>query len=180
MSAITNIKKTVANYKLKQLDKKLPPRRISKPDNPQNIGILFDADNVEDFFEVRDLGKKFISQSRKVTGIGFLEQKELYNEYLGIINHTVINLNQLNWYGIPDAKEVDEFIPQSFDLLIDLNYKSKFPLYYISRLSRAKYKLGPVNSFQNFYDLSIEMKDFKNNKELIRQSIHYLSLIFNL
>ena len=180
MNALTNIKQTFAGIKIRQTEKKLPPAHKKQPVNTKSIGIIFDADNVEDFIEVRELGKKFIKKGKQVTGIGFLEKKESYNEYLGIINHTVFNLTQLNWCGIPVATEVDNFIATPFDLLIDLNYNSKFPLYYIARLSRAKFKLGPVNSFENFYDLSIEMKDIKNNRELIQNSLHYLGLIYNL
>ena len=66
---------------------------------------------------------------------------------------------ELNWKGIPIGGNIENFIGEDFDILIDLNNYYNVPLRYLLVKSNAKLKVGPYSKEnESFFDLMIYKK----------------------
>ena len=57
------------------------------------------------------------------------------------INTTIIK-KELNWFGMPTADKVGELFREKSDLFISLVCNGKFPIDFVSKCSRARFKIG--------------------------------------
>jgi hypothetical protein len=66
-----------------------------------------------------------------------------------------------------------------FDILIDVNFEKAFPLYYISSLSKASFKVGlfDTEADSSTFDLMIELKKPVRVEEYLSNVVHYLEMI---
>jgi hypothetical protein len=60
-----------------------------------------------------------------------------------------------NWFGKPKMTDIDNFIDERFDILVDLSTKTYFSLQYISIKSKADFKIGRISEESVPYDLVI-------------------------
>ena len=66
-----------------------------------------------------------------------------------------------------------------FDILIDINFEKVFPIYYISSLSKANFKVGlyDTESGNSTFDLMIELKKPVRVDDYLSNVVHYLEMI---
>ena len=181
MGAIANIKETIANlylrYKLMRVIKNKTPNKFSF-DNAKTIAILFDSTDKSDY----ELMKKYVSYLReyhkKVKVIGFYNVKEVPDFAYSKLEYDFFSIKSLNLIGKPKPLFVEQFIEEEFDLLIDLNLNNRFPLKYISSLSKAQFKVGNYSKKNtSMYDLMIDISKTPNLKYFMQQVDVYLAMI---
>ena len=81
-----------------------------------------------------------------------------------------IGYSRLNvkWNGVPQHEIIDSILSKEYDLMIFLHSKMEDHLKYLTILTNAKFKIGPVfEDCTHLFDLMIDAKDFSNTKSLI-------------
>ncbi|MFZ2340999.1 MAG: hypothetical protein WAW07_14915 [Bacteroidales bacterium] len=145
----------------------------------RTIGIIWDAAIPDDFSVLTRFHQKMAEQNKDVRILGYFPGKELPDRYTAIRYFTCIKKNELNFLYCPVNPDVESFINTKFDLLIDINFRELFPLFYASSLSQAGIKVGlsGENPETSPFDLMISMKNPVNIEKYLDQVLHYLDMI---
>jgi len=145
----------------------------------KSIGIVWDASRTEEFASITKFYQKMHERNIEVKILGFFPGKDLPNQYTAVRYLTIIRKQELNFLYLPVSNESNTFINNRFDILIDINFKKVFPLYYISAQSKAAFKVGLFDAQQNEspFDLMMEIKNPVNVDDYLYQIIQYLEMI---
>lgn len=142
-----------------------------------SIGVIFHQADYKMFESIQKFLKNLSDDGKQIFAIGFVEMKEIPQEYVLKKGFNFFCLKDLNWYFKPEPDFVEEFISRDFDLLINLSIDNVFPVDYIFALSNARFKTGKYTEGYEFADLSIDIKKSGDIDYLIMQISHYLSEI---
>lgn len=171
------IVKAFEDYKyrksLKALTKKLVGfkrhKMVQNLTTARTIGIVFNLPDQATLDEVLNLKKFFEGNNINVLAIAFFNGKEI-PQYFTMHNRvSVFDKNQVNWYGKPESALVDSFTSNEFDILLDINFEETMPMRWISSLSKAKFKVGALNYYNNPFDLIITVDKSKGLNYLCEQ-----------
>lgn len=143
----------------------------------RSVGIVFFANNLNQIELVSDFMDYFKEKTIGVKAIGFYPQKEIPANFLNTKQIDFFCKRNLNWYQKPITPIVDVFASTEYDILIDLNFEEFLPLRWISSISRAKFKVGASNYFQNPFDLIVSVDKSKGQTYLMEQ---ILKILFQL
>ena len=137
----------------------------------KTIGILFDATQPVSFEIVKELVKNISGKKNTIDVLGFVDSKELIDQYLYRKGFDFFTRSQLNWYHKPKNPSVDTFIGKPFDLLLDLSLVNPFPIRYIVSCSAAKFKAGMYHDTRDYLDLMIDIGEEKQNMANIQYGV---------
>lgn len=140
-------------------------------DEAKSIGILFDATQSVSFEIIKELVKNISGKKNTIEILGFVDSKQLIDQYLYRKGFEFFTRSQLNWYYKPNNPSVDDFIKKSFDLLLDLSLDNPFPIRYITMCSAAKFKAGRYYKNQDYLDLMIDIEKEKQNMSSIQHEV---------
>ncbi len=146
----------------------------------RKIGIVWDASNNEEFSFLTKFHNKMNEKNVKVKIIGYYSGKDLPNNLTAIKFFSCIRQPELDFFYKPvSSVEAATFIKTRFDVLIDINFEKKFPLYYVSTLSAANFKVGLWDSrtVNPIFDLMIELKKPFRIDNYLDHVMHYLEMI---
>jgi hypothetical protein len=145
----------------------------------KSIGIVWDASNTADFTSLSKFYQKMHEKNIDVRILGYFSGKELPNQYTALRYLTCFRRNELTLFYIPTTPEVNSFIKNNFDVLIDINLKRILPLQYLSFLSEASFKVGLLDpeTPDSQFDLMIDIKNPVDTDSYLNQVIHYLEMI---
>ncbi len=154
------------------LDKLRKRRAKAKPpvsfEAARNIGILFDATELEERETVLAYAKELRNKLKQVRLLGFFDNK------LNDSNFTFhyFNRKNIDWAQRPGGEFVEEFIEMEFDWLFNLALKPNPQFEYIAALSRARLRVGPMTDNTFCYDIMIDaeggsLRDFIQQMELV-------------
>ena len=68
------------------------------------------------------------------------------------INTTIIK-KELNWFGMPAADKVGELFRKKSDLFISMVANGDFPIEFVSKCARARFKIGRIPFEGHAYDM---------------------------
>jgi hypothetical protein len=167
---------SILSKKLEQVKRKV---YYSNIDSIKTIGIVWDASKYQDFGSLSKFHQKMNERGINVTILGYYPGKELPDQYTALRYLTCIKNKEINFFYLPASDEADNFINTMFDILIDINFEQVFPIFYISALSRANFKVGLFNRDANnsTFDLMIELKKPVSIEDYLYNVIHYLEMI---
>jgi len=154
--------------------------QYSNIESIKKIGIVWDASNNEEFSSLTKFHYKMNEKNVKVKILGYYAGKDLPNNLTAIKFFSCIRKPELDFFYKPvSSVEAATFIKTRFDVLIDINFDRKFPLYYVSTLSTANFKVGLWDSktSNSIFDLMIEMKRPFRIDNYLDQVMHYLEMI---
>ena len=145
----------------------------------RRVGIVWDANRIEDFNTVSQFHQKMLERNIEVKVLGYYPEKELPDKLTAVRFLTCLKPEDVNFTYRPVSKEANEFINTPFDILIDTNFRNVFPLEYISSLSAAGLKVGIFeNEYENPpFDLMIDVKKNSDLNNYLTQAVHYLEMI---
>ena len=177
---IYNLRVKFADFLLKR--KVAGKRRnvaVCNLEDAKSVGILFNALDESTYKTVKTYVNKLRSEGiRKVMALGYVDTKVVpaylpYKVYLDFISKS-----DLNKFLIPVSSSVDNFLNETYDILIDISEDDCFPMRYMLVMADAKLKVGKCcNEKNEYYDLRIEIEERKTVGYLTEQIDRYLRMI---
>ena len=129
-------------------------------EDSKKIGLLFDATDPEQRYQVLDFSKSLINKGKELHILGFIDAKEASDN----LSFKHFNKTSLDFYLKPKSENVVQFQNTPFDILINLSMTIQLPLEYICALSKAHLRVGPFTEKTYCYDLMIDTS--KGNQDL--------------
>lgn len=146
----------------------------------KTAGVIITPTDQESFEQVKQFINYLTGKGIKVSILGYVDDKKIPENFLFWKGINLISRKDLNWAGVPEVQSVNDFIDQSFDLLIDLSRPESFPVQYISSLSRSAFKIGRSGSrYEESYDLLFDINDETSLEDYIKHLSYYLNLLSN-
>lgn len=145
----------------------------------KSIGIVWDASRVQEFGNISKFFQKMNERNIDVKVIGYFPGKELPDQYTAIRYLSCIRRNELSFFFHPVSAEADFFIKNPFDVLIDINFEKILPLYFITTLSAARFKVGLFNHEKDsaVFDLMLDLNKPVPVEHYLAEIMHYLEMI---
>ena len=152
------------------------PERENVPlKEARSIGILFDASLLENHLPVIEYSKKLKLERKKVSVLGYMNSSRPNTHY----SFPVFCNNDLSWRYLPTIFQVNDFMDERFDILINAYNGNSVPLEYISTFSNAKLRVGTYQEGrENCSDFMINLEGEAGVGKILEQ-IHKLLSNFN-
>jgi hypothetical protein len=187
MNLIEKIRNYGSNYFLKKgLASLSRNKKLIHIDSAGSIGILFELTDESVYYSIQKYFQKLQEKKVKVKAIGFANNKLASGQFLPVLTFDFFNAKQMNWFRIPKAQCVQDFIETDFDICINLASEEVFPLKYIAGLSRSRLKVGAYHNemveakykdLGNIYDIMMMVEDDHNQIEFLNQVHEYLTIL---
>lgn len=158
-------------------------KRVAKVCNladAKSIGLVYKIESKESYDHLHKFAKYLKSEFgiKQILMMGYWDNKKETPEFLKAkVDFEFFTKGNLNWAGIPKGVNIDNFLNEPFDILIDLNSYFNVPLRYLVAKSKAKLKVGRFSKENEPYfdimigDNKINFEDYGN--ELVK----YLTMI---
>ncbi|MFT7612085.1 MAG: hypothetical protein ACI9J3_001034 [Parvicellaceae bacterium] len=150
-------------------------------DTAKHIAIIYKIDDERSLkhvkWYIKEVKKKY--GQRHMIALGYSDEKVAPAFVSHGLESDFFLKKDLNWFGKPSAKAVDNFVEQPFDLLIDFTDYDCVPLRFVLEKSKAKFKVGKyAKSNEPYYDLliAIENEDLNHYMELIDKYIGMIKI----
>lgn len=169
-------------FKEKSIKKKLnaslnSPKVVVEDGFVKSIGVIFNADELEDFEIFKTLSDDLNIRPNKLKIIAFTENKK---ESLFSWN-VCFNPKDIGWHGKINNIELETFLNTEFDLLISFYAQDVLELKLLTALSKAKYKAGIFQDDKRLNDLiiSTSIKQFTAFKEELKKYLKVFNKLRN-
>jgi len=146
-------------------------------ENSQVIGVVFKTDTQGDFEIVKKFLHFLTEQNNKVVALCYVDYKRVPDYYFLRKGFNFFSRKDLSFFFLPKTSFIYDFIEKSFDMLIDLSIDKSFPLFFISSLSKAKFKIGKLQEGYNCFDVMIDTSRENTVQSLIEQIKHYVPVL---
>jgi hypothetical protein len=160
---------------LSTTDRRSGPFRIQQKNH---FGILVDAGSHKDRHDVLAFADRLRNEGHRVKILGYLVG-HIEGASMPFDIFVTAQLSKIS--QVPKSPEVDAFIQQKFDVLINMSiHQNHKPLDYISSLSNAAFRIGPWyhHAQHNPYDLCIDAGASATLNEWINELMHTLQKIY--
>ena len=162
----------IKNYTYKRrlqrgLQRRGTPKRKSlvNLNNAKSIGILFDAQNIDEQNLILKYAESLRKKGKKVQLLGYVgDQTELE-----AFPFDAYSKKNIDWAGCPKSSQAKDFMDHSFDLLLHIACESNLHTSFISALSKAQLRVGPSVDNTDCYDLMIGASPSTGIKKFIQQ-----------
>jgi len=169
---INKLKHIIFYFYLRFKNKKLAERQPISLKNAQHIGIIFQAENIQQNDSILAFSKKLKELHKDVQLLGYMPKREFGFQY----PFPFISNKETSWYGKPGGGTSGFFTRSPFDLMINFCSEDCLPLEYISAVSDAKFRVGFNKDINNAnYDLILISNEKQNISNLIQNLEKYLS-----
>lgn len=143
MSFLQQIRSKAGHYFLKKgiesIDRN---RKLVNINSAASVGLLFELTDESVYYRLQKYMQQFQEKKIKVKALGYASNKQVTNHFLPVLAFDFFDGKQLNWFFIPKAVCVQDFIENDFDICINIASERAFPLKYIAGLSRSRLKVG--------------------------------------
>ena len=170
-----SIGKTITRKKLSRINRS---KKFNNLRNSRKIGIVWDGNLTNQFNFLTDFYREIHERGIQVDIICYYSGKILPNEYTAIRYLKCFKRSDLSFFYLPESPEVEEFINTPYDIIVDINFSRHFPLYYVTSLSKAAFKVGAGDTMgRETLDMTIELNGKQNISFFLTQVRHYLEMI---
>ncbi|MDR2937649.1 MAG: hypothetical protein LBU92_01755 [Prevotellaceae bacterium] len=155
-------------------------KRFHSFDTAKTVGLVFKMEKNVVPPEVLSTVKFLKEKGITCFSIGYYDEKELPEGFLGTASVSVFCKKDLSWYGRPASDDVNRFLQQDYDIVIDLCREADvFPVQYVVSATHASMTIGGVQYARCPYDLIIDAQKSCSLDGYVEQIKHYLSIINN-
>lgn len=154
--------------------------RVCNLADAKSVGLLYKIESQDNYDHLLKFAKYLKSEfgTKQVFMMGYWDKKKEVPDFLKAkVDFEFFTKASLNWAGIPRGGNIDNFLNEQFDILVDLNSYFNVPLRYLIAKSKARLKVGrfsPEN--EPYFDIMIG-----NNKltfeEYGNELVKYLTMI---
>lgn len=162
------------NNKLRNFERQ---RRSYNFESAKTAGILFTPTDQVSFEQIKQFLNYLGNYKLQIYVLGYIDSKTIPESFLFWKGINLFSRKELGWTLIPKSHLVTDFIDKQFDLLFDLSMDDFFPVEYISRLSKSKFKVGRYTSGHRSFDLMFELNKTNKLEVYLDYIKHYLNLI---
>nr|WP_240491770.1 hypothetical protein [Flavivirga aquatica] len=155
------------------MNKLLSKRQLNVNENKvESIGVILNIEEFNDYESFRILAEDLQIHSNKLKVIAFSEN---LNQATSIWNDC-FNVKDFGWNGIVKNPDLQLFLDTEFDVLINYYEKEILELKLITALSKAKFKIGILQTDERLNDLivKIPLKEFNIFKS---EMFKYLTIL---
>jgi len=122
----------------------------------RSVGVLFNANNVDYYEPIHKFAGYLNRLGIKTRLWGVVDDKKIPDLYLMKSDIRIISQNDLSFFMEPSGHISDDFLDDTPDMLITVDFKNSFPVYYLSALSEAPFKVGSASKFDSCYDFLLK------------------------
>lgn len=160
----------------KYLNKLLSERHVNiNEDAVVSLGVILNIDEIDDFELFTKLADYIKVRPNRVKIIAFSEsKKEVLNTW-----DECYNPKDFGWKGVIKNSELESFLDTKFDVLISYYEQEILELKMITAFSKAKFKIGILQSDERINDLIIKttLNEFDVFKEEVFKYLKILNKI---
>lgn len=165
------------NYFLKKyISDNKPQRNVQLVDlnHAKSIAMLCEITNEDSYKNIFQIFTKLQNSGRQVKLIGYVNDTAVPFYCLPQLSADYFCNKNLNWFGMPNLIQLQDFLKVEYDMLIDFNTNLYQPIQALLALSKSRFIVGRQDGSRNHYDLFINDDKTDNNKFL--ESIHNYTL----
>jgi hypothetical protein len=187
MNLIQQIRTSAGNYFLKKGISSLKrTKKLVNINSASSIGLLFELTDESVYYSIQKYFIQFQEKKIKVKAMGFASNKLVTHHFLPVLSFDFFNSKQVNWFNIPRAQCIQDFIETEFDICINIASEKIFPLKYISGMSKARLKVGSYNSEMPgrqykeqsmIYDIMLRTEENHEQIKFLENIHEYLNLL---
>jgi len=187
MNFIQHIRSKIGYYLMnKGIASLVRNRKLVNINTAGSVGILFELTDDSVYYAIQKYFQKLQEKKIKVKALGFASNKQATNQFLPVLSFDFFDSKQINWFYIPKAQCVQDFIENDFDICINIASESIFPLKYIAGLSKARLKVGaygnnmPAQKYKELsaiYDIMLLAEDSHDQIVFLNQIHEYLNIL---
>jgi hypothetical protein len=161
-------------------------KKLVNINSANSIGVLFELTDDSVYYSIQKYFQKLQEKKIKVKALGFASNKHVTNKFLPVLTFDFFDSRQLNWFSIPKATCVQDFVDTDFDICINVASENVFPLKYIAGISRARLKVGaygkdlPGQQYKELaaiYDIMMLAEENHNQIVFLDQIHEYLTIL---
>jgi hypothetical protein len=145
----------------------------------KTAGILFTPSDQISFEQIKHFISYLSHYKLQIFVLGYIDSKIIPESFLFWKGINLFSRKELSWSMVPNCQIVTDFIDKPFDLLLDLSLTDSFPVEYITRLSKSKFKIGRLTLNHTGLDLMFEIEKENNLDNYLEHIKNYLNLIKN-
>lgn len=155
-------------------------KRFHSFDTAKTVGLVFKLSKDEIPPVVLATMKFLMKKGINSSAIGYYDAKMLPENIISTSSIAFFCKKDLNWYDRPIADDVERFLQQGYDIVIDFCREAEvYPLQYIASSVQASMIIGGVQYPHCPYDLIIDAQQVCTLDGYAEQIKHYLSIINN-
>ena len=136
----------------------------------RSIGILCEITNEDSYKSIFHIFTRLQESGRNVKLIGYVNDKFVPFYCLPQLTADYFCNKHLNWFGLPNMVQIQDFLKVDYDMVIDFNYRYNAPVRAILSLTHAQFIVGRMPDCGNLYDLYLDGLDCDNLKYL--EAVH--------
>jgi hypothetical protein len=170
---LESLKKYLYQRKVKQGQARKPGGQDIRVKFAKKIGIIFDATQIDDREKVLEFKAHLRDQGYQVRLLGFVNEKVESISF----PFDYYSLKEVRFNYVPEGNNIDVFVAESYDILINLDFSGFLSLHYIAAVVDAKLKVGVPSEGHDHYDLMFEVDNQNQLQDFIREMRNTLNKI---
>ena len=140
----------------------------------KTVGILYDSTNPENDTVIAAYAEQLRGQNKQVEILGFVNDKKIDTK-TGV---TIFNKKNLSWTLAPEDERVNQFADKPFDLLLGCFIGENLPLEFITRISKARWRVGAyIENKTDCFDMMVNVSSKAELTYLLQQTTYFLNQI---
>jgi hypothetical protein len=140
-----------------------------------SVGIIVNEGSEFNFQSLKHLQKDIASGSNNFHVLTCKNKSDNYNEFRGVFFYE----KDFSWNGTLKSKEINAFLNNDFDMLLDYTKANTIYKKYLVAKSKAKFKVGYANVDKRLYDFMIDIES-ENISQFNIELIKYLKILKKL
>lgn len=143
----------------------------------KTAGILFTPTDQASFEQIKQFLTYLNTFKLQIYVLGYIDSTAIPETFLFWKGINLFSRKDLKWTKVPNSQVVTDFIDKPFDILFDLSLEDFYAVSYISRLSKAKFKIGRYTREHDTYDLMFELNEEVKLETYLDHIKHYVNKI---
>lgn len=143
MNFLHKIRSRIGHYIMdKGIQSLTRSKKLVNINSAGSVGILFELTDDSVYYAIQKYFQKLQEKKIKVKALGYASNKLVTNKFLPVLSFDFFDDKQINWFYIPKAPCIQDFVETDFDICINISSEDVFPLKYIAAISRSRLKVG--------------------------------------